>query len=677
MTDKKNNSGGFPPKVTEKEDELLFQLRDDVYMSVTFATEKKLKFQLWRDTVMLPPTEGNIYTQAFRDQLVSQARAGFNKPDEKDQIPHIEEDIGMVATMLGSRAGDGTTMQERLQEREGPSVTEKLITLAEENAVLFHTPEKVAHAACTRNEHIEVYELNTREFRMWLRSEFRRTEREKLEAIAKEERDRALEVGGALAGELANKPINVPRPPAVPANSIEVAIKELEATAVLNGEEEEVYLRVAGHDGKIYVDLCNAAWEVVEISPEGWKVTNKDVPIKFVRSNIMKPMPRPKKDGSVEELKRLLTLGDGSEETKGAWSLVLAWLMQSLRPNGGQYPVLILLGGHGTAKSTTLEMLRELVDPAVVPHEHTYKDARELYIECVASWMVAMDNLSALPAWLSDTICRLATGGGFKTRTLFSNRDQEVFKAQRPVIVNGISDVASRADLLDRALLVDLPVLKETDRKYLKELWADFRQHQPHIMGALFDALSEGLRNVEGVDLSGRLPRMADFARWAVATETALGLKAESFMSAYSTSRVSATESALEAEPVWRVLYQLAQEHTEEDRWVGNMKQLLGELNDLESDDALRRSKHWPKTERGLQEVIKRLGPALLELGVQFSKVETGSRREGRRYEMFYKEPSEAGEEGDSGSFAGPGIGADSWHHTVGDEDTLDFEYSG
>jgi hypothetical protein len=642
-----NGTGNFRPKVTEQNDEYIFELRDDVYLSAGFASEKKLRIQMWRQTTMLPPDEGNIFLQSFRDKLIQQARSGFNEPNKPDAVPHIEEDIGFVATALGFKGDDGKSMHDKLLEREGPSITEKLITLATEKATLFHTPDKEAHAACKRGGHTEVYELETKEFRMWLRSEFRRAEKERLEAVARAERERAIDASGALASDITDAPIEVARPPAIPLQAITMAVHELQATAVLECPEEEVHLRVAGSgaDGKIYIDLCNAEWEAVEISKEGWKIIGSDaVPIRFVRSNIMRPLPRPIRGGSVEELRRLLTLGGDSDENKGAWSLVLAWLMQSLRPNGGQYPVLILLGGHGTAKTTTVEMLRDLVDPAVVPHEHTYNNAHELYIECVASWVIAMDNLSSLKDWLSDNICRLATGGGFKTRKLYTGRDQEVFKAKRPVIMNGISDVASKADLLDRALLVDLPVIQAADRRYLEELKADFYEHQPSILGALFDAMAAGLRNVEGVDLSGRLPRMADFARWAVATEEAFGMEEGTFMAAYAGSRGDATETALEAEPIWRVLYELAMEHDSEDRWVGNMKELLGELNAMETDAALKHSKDWPKTERKLSDIIKRLGPALLELGIHVERV-SKSKREGRRYYLYYHEPPQEEED--------------------------------
>jgi hypothetical protein len=53
----------------------------------------------------------------------------------------------------------------------------------------------------------------------------------------------------------------------------------------------------------------------------------------------------------------------------------------------------------------------------------------------------AFDNLSGLPPWLSDTLCRLTSGGAFSTRRLFSDRDEILFTAARRVILNGIEDI--------------------------------------------------------------------------------------------------------------------------------------------------------------------------------------------------------------------------------------------
>jgi hypothetical protein len=633
------NDDFVPEIVEEKDDEYTFELRNKVFVAVRFASEKKLRFQMWREMVMLPADEGNIFTQSFRDRLVAQARDGFNEAGKPDRIPHIADDIGKLATVLGHRGDGGKSMQERLAEQEGASITERLITVAEEGAKLFRTPEQVPHAVCKAPDHQEILLVESREFRTWLRGEYRRKERERLEEIARAERERMLEVVGALAPkDLTDAPLTVKRPPIIPPASFATAIEETKATAMLEGPVEEVHLRVAGSDGKVYVDLCNAKWEAVEVSKEGWKVIpSAELPVKFVRSNAMKELPHPASGGSVEELRQMLTLPEESSEE--SWSLIMAWVMQALTPCEGDYPILVLLGGHGTAKSTHTEMLRELVDPAVVEHEHerTYHEVRQVYIDVTTSRVLALDNVSQLPDWLSDILCRVSSGGGFKTRTLFTNRDQEIFKGKRPIIMNGISEVVKNSDILDRSLLVDLPPIPGSRRKYDKLLWAEFNERRPRILGALFDAIVAGLKNEESVVLEDQhKSRLIDFDRWAVATEEALDIEPGTYVKARKLSRESASETALEAQPVWRPLYDLADEHDEDDPWVGTMKELLGELNALETDDVLKRSKDWPKTPRKLSEILNRIKPDLMERGVLLLKA-SGSRREGRRYKLYSK----------------------------------------
>src|SRR5215217_3707779 len=548
-----DKSDDFVPEIVdEQDDEYTFKLRDDVFVAVRFASEKKLRFQMWRKMVMLPADEGNIFTQSFRDRLVAQARDGFNEPDKPDNIPHIADDLGKLATVLGHRGDGGKSMQEKLAEQEGSSITERLITVAEEGAALFRTPEQVPHAVCQKPDHQEILLVESREFRVWLRGEYRRKERERLEEIARAERERMLEVVGALAPkDLTDAPLTVKRPPIIPPASFATAIEEIKATAMLEGPVEEVHLRVAGSDGKVYVDLCNAKWEAVEVSKEGWKVIpSAELPVKFVRSNAMKELPHPASGGSVEELRQMLTLPEESSEE--SWSLIMAWVMQALTPCEGDYPILVLLGGHGTAKSTHTEMLRELVDPAVVEHEHerTYHEVRQVYIDVTTSRLLALDNVSQLPDWLSDVLCRVSSGGGFKTRTLFTNRDQEIFKGKRPIIMNGISEVVKNSDILDRSLLVDLPPIPGNRRKYDKLLWAEFNERRPRILGALFDAMSAGLTNEEDVVLEDEhKSRLIDFDRWAVATEEALDIEPGTYVKARKFSRESASETASKPRP--------------------------------------------------------------------------------------------------------------------------------
>src|SRR5690242_18000600 len=122
---------------------------------------------------------------------------------------------------------------------------------------------------------------------------------------------------------------------------------------------------------------------------------------------------------------------------------------------------------------------------------------------------------------MSDALCRLATGGSFAVRQLYTDAEEVLFEAACPIVLNGIEDVISRPDLGDRAIFVTLPHIPENQRRSEDELWREFEAARPRILGALLDAVVAGLRAVRHVRL-GQLPRMADFALWATGCERAL-----------------------------------------------------------------------------------------------------------------------------------------------------------
>ncbi len=149
------------------------------------------------------------------------------------------------------------------------------------------------------------------------------------------------------------------------------------------------------------------------------------------------------------------------------------------------------------------------------------REDRDLFIAASNGHVLAFDNVSGLPAWISDTLCRLATGGGFAVRQLYTDQDEVLFDAARPVILNGIEDIVTRPDLADRAVFLTLEPIPEERRRPEEELWAAFEAERPRILGVLLDAVAEGLKRLPRDPLP-RLPRMADFALWATACETAL-----------------------------------------------------------------------------------------------------------------------------------------------------------
>jgi hypothetical protein len=148
------------------------------------------------------------------------------------------------------------------------------------------------------------------------------------------------------------------------------------------------------------------------------------------------------------------------------------------------------------------------------------REERDLVIAANNSHVLAFDNLSGLPHALSDAFCRLATGASFGLRQLYTDADEVLFQAARPILLNGIGDVISRPDLADRAILVTLPPIRDTRRRSERQIWRDFELARPRVLGSLLDAAVLGLRNLRNLQLE-QLPRMADFALWATACETA------------------------------------------------------------------------------------------------------------------------------------------------------------
>lgn len=184
--------------------------------------------------------------------------------------------------------------------------------------------------------------------------------------------------------------------------------------------------------------------------------------------------------------------------------LVVAWTLAALIDRG-PCPVLAFAGEQGVAKSTASKILSALIDPNTAPLRALPRNDRELFISANNAHLLVFDNVSGLPPWLSDTMCRLSSGGGFAVRTLYTNNDEVLFDAARPQILNGIGDVITRPDLADRALFITLKLIPEKKRRSDRELLAAFERKRPRILSALLDALVVGLRRLPTI----RLPEFA------------------------------------------------------------------------------------------------------------------------------------------------------------------------
>ncbi len=403
---------------------------------------------------------------------------------------------------------------------------------------------------------------------------------------------------------------------AVSSQALEDTLGHLESRARFGGKTYPVAVRIATEGECIYLDLGNSSWETVQVDCFGWEVIAKP-PVRFRRPPGLGEIPRPMRGGHLDLLRPFVNVGDEAQ-----WTVLLAFLVASLRGRG-PYPVLVVNGEQGSAKSTTCRVIRALLDPIAAGLRSAPSNERDLMIAAMNSWLVAFDNLSHVPPWLSDALCRLSTGGGLATRTLYSDEDETVFQAQRPCMLNGIGDLATRGDLLDRALLLRLPHISDSQRRREDQFWSDFAEKLPQILGALLSAVSSALAGLPKVALS-EAPRMIDFATWAVAAEPGLGLRNGAFMAAYRENRDGGHDLVLEASPLVGLLCRLV---SPGETWEGSATELWQALDALATDSMRSVRGILPANASALSNRLRRLAPSLRAKGIVIEFPERQARR--------------------------------------------------
>ena len=331
----------------------------------------------------------------------------------------------------------------------------------------------------------------------------------------------------------------------------------------------------------------------------------------------MRPLPAPESGSLIEQLRQFVNV-----KTDDDFMLVVAWIVAAPR-HRGPFPILVVNGEAGAGKSLFSRIVRSLVDPSAAPIRAVPRDDRDLVVSALNSWVLAFDNLSSVPAWLADALCRLATGSGFATRALHTDRDELIFDGARPIILNGIPTLTDRADLADRAVTIHLQALPENERRSEDDLLADFEQARPSILGALLDAVSRALGNVASVKLE-RTPRMADFAKWITAAEPGLGWEPGSFLAVYAENRKDVTEATFEADGVAVAIWKLLT--TEKvDGFEGTATVLLDAINNYASEGT-KKGKYWPQNAAQLGNRVMRAAPLLKAKGCTVERRHSGAR---------------------------------------------------
>jgi len=336
-----------------------------------------------------------------------------------------------------------------------------------------------------------------------------------------------------------------------------------------NGKQYPLWIRVAGDGETIYLDLANENGQVIKITTKGWEVID-DPPIKFRRPAGMDALPVPVRGGTIQDLRSFVNLEDED------WAIFLGTLLMMYNPNG-PYPVTVLTSEYGSGKTSLAEIMKDLIDPSTDSLAGKPKTADDLIIAASNSWCVGYDNLSTISQEVSDIFCRFSTGGGARKRKLYTDRDEEIFKLKRPLILTGVTDIATQSDLLDRCVFLRLLPITEDKRLPYAEFRARFNEARPRILGALLEAVVVALRNLPTIKPK-KLPPLGDFAKFVTAAEPALGVKNGEFIEAYNANRAQADEIAMETSTLVGVLvrYMIIPS-----TWEGTAGTLLTVLHDL------------------------------------------------------------------------------------------------
>ncbi len=457
------------------------------------------------------------------------------------------------------------------------SAADRAIKLAQA-ATYFHTPDKVAYADVLINNSRHTYAVRSKIFRLWL------------SGIYLEEYDKGL--GG---------------------QALQDALLTLEAIAVHRGESREVYLRTAGYQSKIYLDLGSEDWSAIEIDSTGWRIISEP-PVRFWRPETLLPLPMPENGGSIQELKDLLNVDDDS------WVLTSTFLLFCFYPDQ-TYPVLVASAPRGSAKTTFAEIIKGLVDPGKAPLIQLVNDTHKLAIAATRRLLLVYDNVGYISPEQSDNLCRVSTGFGYSTRTLNTTDEETTFEFTRPQIITAIDALVTRDDLADRALHVGLKPIPENKRLPQSEVRARVEEARPRILGALLTALSKTLAAIPATrERVKEFPRMADYALFATAAESSLGLQPGSFKASFDQSRAESRQIVIEASPIAEAIISLVRKELV---WKGTVTELLTKLEQY-AEPAVIKSRTWPKASNSLSQKLTRLKPDLEALGVSLSDFREG-----------------------------------------------------
>lgn len=395
----------------------------------------------------------------------------------------------------------------------------------------------------------------------------------------------------------------------------------VEALARNEGEEHRLNTRFAQHEGAVWIDMADVRWRAIRVDASGWEIVEMP-PLLFRRFPHMRPLPEPVRGGDLSRLFAPFALGEAERVLMTCYAVTIP-LADIPRC------ALIAHGPQGSGKSTLLKMLLGTIDPTGIDDLDLGGEPREIAQLLDQHAFAFFDNIVKVSDAAARLLCKASTGGGFEKRKLYTDEESVIQTFKRAVAISAINIPTHAPDLLDRTLLIGLDRIPPDRRKREADLWRDFEEARPAILGGLLDALSAAMRVYPGLVLP-ELPRMADFAAWGAAVAEALRLKvgdrqgAAAFLSAYTENVGRQTEEVLESDPVARAVRDFA---IERGTWTGTASELIAALAPKHGEEMKAKDGGWPRRADGLSRRLEVLHSTLADAGVSLRRSREGKAR--------------------------------------------------
>jgi len=350
-------------------------------------------------------------------------------------------------------------------------------------------------------------------------------------------------------------------------DALNSAINVLSGKCEATGTQYTLYNRVAPTEDGFYIDMANDNWQAIKVTAQGWEIVDFP-PILFKRYQHQKPLTVPKKlakeelKAAVEKLFDFININPADKDTRLSFICsIISYFIPSI-----PHPMIVAYGAQGSAKTYCFKLVKRIIDPSSLETLDIATIDKEVVQQLDHHWLVPYDNLTSLPTWASNLLCRAVTGAGISKRELYSDDDDIIYNFKRCVMLNGINPAARKGDLLNRSILTELEPIPVEKRKTEREVDAAFNEALPTILGGFLGILAEAIKNYKPIKTG--LQRLADFNEWGCAISEALGYSQEDFIKAYAEKVEAQNEEALNANPTATALIEFCTAKIEAAEWM-------------------------------------------------------------------------------------------------------------